>query len=273
MALAAAVLAFPAMPARAYEYHEFSQAKEQVLATVRTIALRPVALPARFENREAIQRQFETELTAALVAAGFRVVPGADFDAVWRQNARRLGGVFDIVTGELADDKFNTCYEYTARELARLYDVDAIAILALTPGAVQGGFARQHHGGYLAYAVGDPVVIGGKELRTSRFDELQVIYGGHFEFGLYDLAGLSLYSTKVPVDWYRIYWNRSYIQREEPPLSNPTRNSAAVREAVRPLQRSAADSNAASKPAESASDAASPDGTKPAASRPSDAAQ
>lgn len=269
-AACALVLALLVVPASAQvEYHRFSQSKDQVLATVRTIALRPISSPPRFDNRDAIVRQFETELSAALVAAGFRVVPSTVFNSVWRENASRLGGVFDIVTGKVDDAKFDTCYEYTARELARLHEVDAIAILSVTSGSIRGGFARQHHGGYLAYVAGDPVVIGGQELRTSRFDELQMIHGAVFELGLYDLAGLGLYSSAVPVEWNRIFWNRSYIDRPEPVLSDAARNSAAVRTAVRPLERSAATGAAPSKPAAPASDAAAPDAATPTTTEPS----
>lgn len=233
-AVALALLATPA--GAGFKYHEFQTPKEQLRANVRTVALRPVLAQPKVANREAVIRQIETELTTSLEAAGFRVIPSTAFDAVWRDNARRLGGVFDVVTGKLDDDKFDTCYEYTARELARLHGIDAIVIATLMKGALDGGFIRQHRGGSLAYAVGDPVFLHGQELRTSKPDELQMIQGSFLDLGLYDLAGLSVYTTSVPVEWTRVYWNRSYIDREEAPWSHSGRNAAAVREAIRPLE-------------------------------------
>jgi hypothetical protein len=250
LAPAAAALAFLATHAVAgFEYHKFQTPKGHLLASVRTIALRPVFGPPKLANREAVVRQFETEVTATLEGAGFRVIPSTAFEQVWRDNARRLGGVFDVVTGELDDQKFDTCYEYTARELARLHGIDAIAIVSLTTGAIDGGFIRQLRGGSLAYAVGDSMVLHGKELRTSKHDELQFIQGSFLDLGLYDLAGVSVYTTSVPVEWNRVYWNRSYVDREDAPWSHPERNSAAVREAVRPLEKSDEPEPAASRPA------------------------
>jgi hypothetical protein len=220
------------------ETNGFSIPRERILAEVHKIGLEPIRLPEETPNAEAVGARVEAIVASELASNGFTVVPSSEFRRIWLENAKALGGIYDRSNGASDDQKWNACFEHTARELGRQQGVDATVSLKIFLDLIEGGFQPSASGFFgEAYAAGEPIMIQGKLLTTSGNEQIQRIDGLWLGFALRDASKTNLFSLKSAIEWRRIYWRRRFEERVEPALTNDDAIRAAVARLVKRLAR------------------------------------
>ena len=187
-------------------FNPYQVPAEQVHRRVHTIALAPIQLPDETEDRQAVGAEFESLISEALAAGGFRVVPAAEYEGVWRQMSARLGGVFDPVTGKVDEKKYEAAREHAARELARRDNADAILypIIRVRPMRI-----RSTNVGL--YAGGQPLSWQGRLIGWN--DMPQKVFGTYLGVSLVDTSGVEMYSVQFPLEWTEIIRQRQHGAR------------------------------------------------------------
>ncbi len=210
------------------KYDPYKVPREHVRASVHTIALEPVRLPPSIENGAALRARIESLLTAKLRSGGFTVVPAAEYEQVWRQMSRRLGGVFDALTGVADQAKYDLAREHTARELADRLEIDALLVTMVSVSALPAGIrSSMFEAKY--YAAGQMLVFRGEPIRGAPVNLPQKVLGTYLNVRLDNLDGVDLYSVRAPIEWVEIYAGRDHDGR--PPsewLTDPSRVSETV---------------------------------------------
>lgn len=208
--------------------------KDQVLASVHTVAVMPLRLDPDARVAGEIAARIEGMVVDTLRRNGFTVVPPADFEKVWRTNSALLGGIYDPALGDPDPQKFKACLEHTARELGVRSRVDAIASASVLMDSQAGLFYARGVDAE-AYWYGWPIMLHGRHLTSQFPEQLQRVEGSWFNFVLYDPAGATLYGIRYPIEWRRIYWRRGYDDRDGPPFSDTERTQKAVDSALESL--------------------------------------
>jgi len=94
---------------------------EELGSKSRTIALVPLDTPDWIPNGETVQRKFESLIAGKLKEANFDVLPSEVYDRKWKEMAKKVGGLYDRITGKRDKQKFDAVREHTLRELHREY--------------------------------------------------------------------------------------------------------------------------------------------------------
>lgn len=236
-----AALSFASTSFAETAFNPFLVPKEQVFERVRTVALRPLRIEGGIAEAARIRSAVEALVLRELEKNGYRALPSAEFDELWRRHAGALGGIYDAATGKPDDARRRLCYEHTARELERSRSVDAVVDVAVYSGAIPHGFAERLFE-YSAWSLGEQVRWKG-QLFTSSWprDQFQHVEGLRIGVMLFDLESSGLYSASMPLEWRRIYWKRRHYDREEPVLSDMQKVQTALAALFDALRRPPAD--------------------------------
>lgn len=123
----------------------FDVPREQVIATIKRIAIIPVVMPGNLrggaEERTAIARRIEGAVAAMLREGGFEVVEAESMRVIRQQATATMGQLYDPLTGTPDSDKLKALREFTDSEFDAGNAVDGyvrVAIvreLAFTEGA------------------------------------------------------------------------------------------------------------------------------------------
>lgn len=207
--------------------------KEQLQTTIRTIALRPVVLPAGTEDAEALTQRIEQLIVDKLAAKGFQTVSASAFAQVWRQLAERSGGVFNAVTGEPDKKKLEAVRDHTLRELARLHHIDAVIVPTVYLDSWIPGIRLGLPGYY--YAADEAVVWHGQPLRDVPAFRPQKVIGSHLGISLMDLSAVRTYGMSAYIELTKVYIARGYEEKPRSQLYRTDRLQRAVNAALDPL--------------------------------------
>lgn len=194
-------------------------------AEVKKVALVPIDISGSPETFGAVRNDVETRFAQALAAQGFQVVASAEYRRVWSTLAGRLGGVYDPVTGEPVTEKWKTCFDLVARELARDHAVDAVVMPVLSYGSMDwssSGFLG------LATVMGEQVTMHGKSVRGMGPLAANRIVGSWFGVVVRDLAGAELFDLRYPIQWSRVFSARSWADRPDGEFRDPADVQRAV---------------------------------------------
>lgn len=212
-------LAPGASPAAAGEntkgYDPFVIPAAKFHAEVKKVVLAPVNISGSPETFGAIRNDVETRFVQALAAQGFQVVESAEYRRVWSMLAGQLGGVYDPVTGEPVVEKWKTCFDLVARELARDHGVDAVVMPVLSYGSIDWGSSGFSG---IATVLGEQVTMRGKSVPTLAADR---IVGSWFGVVVRDLAGAELFDLRYPIQWARVFSARSWADRPDGEFRDP----------------------------------------------------
>lgn len=213
------------------ELNPYEMPAQQFAARVRTIALRPIGVPGDVPHPDALRARIEALVGDRLRAKGYEVVAPTVWAATWLEMSRRLGGTFDVITGDPRPEQFKAAFDHTARELERTHGVDAVlsAFVSIGPASFgRGLFAFETWGQSLRYA--------GQVVGPEIWEAPQSVRGAYLNVLITDLAGDKLYGIRYGIEWTAIYVARGY---EERPLAEvfdePERIERAVDEDLAPL--------------------------------------
>jgi hypothetical protein len=224
LAFGLALLAGGARGAAGEDYDPFRIPREQFRAQVKRVALRPLVAPPGAPEVVRARASLEGLIAAALERQGFAVVPSREFGEAWRRFAGDLGGVYDPVSGEPDEAKYQAAWEYTTRELETRLDVDAILVSNVHYDFIQPalGFGDWK-------AAGKTLLWQGQPLGAAPIAQPQRVEGPFLGVRIFDRAAVLLYDVRMPLEWSRIYAGRGYEERPETELLNDaTRNAEVV---------------------------------------------
>jgi hypothetical protein len=103
----------------------FKVPRAQLIATVRTVGVLPVAIVEIVPDADTVARRLESEVLAHMAPAGFELVSPEVMKEVEARARTAVGGLFDPLTGRQIQDKVRAFHEYNAKEYRRDHPVDA----------------------------------------------------------------------------------------------------------------------------------------------------
>jgi len=112
--------------------------REQFHAKVRTIGIAEFDVPSDLENPDAVKQRFEGLIIEMLESQGFQTVPSEQVTAIWKEMETQMGGMFDPMTGELNEEKYEAARLHALQEIATRFGADAV--LHPTIGVVDAEF-------------------------------------------------------------------------------------------------------------------------------------
>lgn len=92
---------------------------------VKTVVILPLKLSAKTKNREQIQKNLETFITAKLKGVDIKVVPSKEYDSLWEEMVKKSGGLFDPYTGETDPEKYRSLRKESIRRILVKFKADA----------------------------------------------------------------------------------------------------------------------------------------------------
>ena len=121
----------PADETREVEEVKLELEEIEKLASVSTLAMRPVRIAQVAGSRPEIAKQLGTVVYDKLTRAGFSVIPPAAHDEIRDRINRDLGGIYDPITGRLIEERAKTLIEYQEREYNERYSPDGEVFVAV----------------------------------------------------------------------------------------------------------------------------------------------
>jgi len=206
---AAILFAVPPAAAAAAEDEAYRVPKAVVSSRVETIAIATVHVPTETTEPLGARQAIAASVTHELQRKGYEVVPPAEYEALWRTYAAKLGKVFDPNTGQRDEKKAEAVFDLTGRELASRHGVDAVLFVHVYRADLfpTGGYEELGPG----YRVGDQKLRWqGETVGNGLLWHPQRIIGNVIDLVLVDLSGATMYATTTPIEWTRIYLARSH---------------------------------------------------------------
>jgi hypothetical protein len=105
-------------------YNPFVVSRSDIYEKVDTLAMLPLQCPD-FDRKEEVSARYEALITERLVAAGFKVIPSKESASIRNTMIEQLGGIFDPVTGQVAEAKRQAVSDYLVQEMNAKFDIDA----------------------------------------------------------------------------------------------------------------------------------------------------
>lgn len=114
--------------ATAPPYNPFQVPEEQFRATVKRIALAPIAVPPQLGISESAKLRFDSLIEAKLQEAGFATFPAKSWGEIFARIQQEVGGVFDPRTGSPDETKVKMVWARTANEVRSKFQFDAVLL-------------------------------------------------------------------------------------------------------------------------------------------------
>lgn len=207
------------------EYDPFEIPRERFERTVRTIALRPLALPPGTANGPAVRRDIEGRIEAKLRSLGYEVVPSTEYEQIWRGMSERVGGVYDERTGAADLERYAAVREHTMNELQTSHGADAL----LTPKVFLHRMRAVQSWRHFVVPGGEKLLWRGEPIGSAPIAQPQLVIGAWLGITISDLAGAKLYSISWALEWTEIYAAGSHEERDEAKrFSDEARKQSAV---------------------------------------------
>jgi len=166
----------------------------ELLRAHRRIALASLELPPRaLEQGPGVQARYRELLTAKLVAMGFEIVGGTDFDELWAAERAASGGFFDRLSGQPDLPRANAAQ---ARVMAALRERDQVTAVIIPSIVVRKAHFTE---GYARWdGVSQSVTGGGSALFNKSIFNRDLGYAGvlnalSLELRILDDSGTVLY--------------------------------------------------------------------------------
>ena len=209
----------------AEEVDPFTMPKEYFATSVRTIALAPFTLPIETADASTLRADLESRIRKRLEAKGYEVVPSSVFHEQWIHFAKKLGGVFDPVTGDANTEEWDTVFEYTTRQLRTSHDIDAVAF----PSVLRAPLAVWDSSGLIspgyAAANDEQVMWEGAPLPLHPLNRPQMVVGNHLVLEIRDINGEQMYGIVFPIEIVETFVAGGH---EEKPPAEQYKNDAWI---------------------------------------------
>ena len=199
-------------------------AEEMRQRGVRTIALAPLRVDAGIADPVRARSELEPRVTARLVAAGFEVVPSAEFERLWRSAASEVGGVYDPVTGEHDRERFDAVQASVLHDLRVRHRADAVLRMAV----VRVSFYLPDAALWF-YGTKDLLYWPRREGQTAGFDRATFAAVSCLDLRLTDLDERELYTDRGGLETIETYAGQT---RAERPLDERMRDPERLEQAI-----------------------------------------
>ncbi len=204
-------------------YNPFKIPSSELRDRVRTIALAPVAANPNLVDREYTRAQIEPILIERLRAGGFGVVLSEEMERFWRRAANDVGAVFDPVSGEVDEERFEVVEAAVYRDLRAEHKADAVLYVRIT--AVElflTGSTVDYCG-----VTGDKVYWPGSGIPL--LEHTTIVYALCLNTELHDLEGRNLYGIRHGIETVETYFRQTRAVR---PLEHRLRDRERLAQAV-----------------------------------------
>jgi len=220
----------------------FSIPREEFQQGAQTIVLAPVVGPSGIQVAESLLVQIDTLIEVMLRGAGYRCVSRSEYVATWDHILAQMGGLYDSVTGELDELRFEVAREQLRRDLRDVYQPDFVLYPEIW--VVEAVFAN----GVARWDGTSQSLVGFGTRALNVIDAVLHQYDGFLPTGV--VNALSLGVIVENMDGIEIFQNVGGIEvlekvgrdvgRAEPVLfetilTDPERNQTAVRTVLLPL--------------------------------------
>jgi hypothetical protein len=203
------------------QYDPFKVTEAEVRSRVDTIALAPLRVSSDLVDPPAARAAIEPLVTAKLERAGFRVVPSAEFDALWRAAASAIGDVYDPKTGEANKERWEAVEDAVYHDLAKQHGADALLYLQISVEEFPLPTQRL----WFCGTQGELYWPGGLPL----FARPTLAYATCLNASLYDMEERALYSIRSGLQTTQTYALQTWAER---PKEELLRDEAALQNAV-----------------------------------------
>jgi hypothetical protein len=216
----------------------FSIPREEFLRTARTIVLAPVSGPPGIEVAESLLTQIDSMIEETLLGAGYFCVPRGAYDEAWDRIVVQMGGLYDSVTGEFDEMRFEVAHEQLRRDLFDMHHPDYLLYPEVW--VVQAS----HSGGVAEWDGTSQPVVGFGWRVLDVIGALLNQTEGFLEPGVVDAISLGVVVENMDgVEILRSAGGIEVLKEKtldppalyEPILTDPERNQEAVRTALLPL--------------------------------------
>jgi hypothetical protein len=211
-----------AASACATPYDPFRVPAPELRGRVRTIALAPIRVNADLVDPVTARERLEPLVAAKLAAAGFRIVASEELERLWRSAADDVGGVFDPVTGEADDERYQAVESAVHHELRAQHGVDAVLRMWIDTVELFLALSSVTFCG----TTGDAYWPGGT---LGTFETATLVRAACFHTVLVDLEERELYGIRAGLETIETYARQT---RAERPLSARLADPAGLRDAV-----------------------------------------
>lgn len=158
-----------------------------------TIALQPIRLPD-VADASVVRADFHRLLQEKLESHGFEVVPADVFAEQWRAKLEDIGGVYDAVTGERDEARYDATLAAVRAGLAESHGASAFLVTGIDSREVAFSGGTLTYGGVKEKAY----VKGGKSLFGTTLN-VGILRAVFLEAELFDMQGTSLYANTAGV--------------------------------------------------------------------------
>jgi len=229
--LTAALLA----SACATPYDPFRIPAPELRGRVRTIALTPLRVSPDVADPVLARQKLEPLVAAKLAAGGFEVVAADEVDRLWRSAAADVGDLFDPVSGEVDEERYEAVEASVYHELRAGRGVDAVLRMRIETVEL-----------YLSHATAtfcgttDQVYWPGETLGL--FEVATLVLASCFSTVLFDMEERELYGIRSGLETIETYARQTRAERPlEQRLNDPARLQQAVDNTLGPLAGGAAE--------------------------------
>jgi hypothetical protein len=203
-------------------YDPFRIPAGELRERVRTIAIVPLRVSAGVADPALAREKIEPLVAARLAAGGFRVVGADEVDRAWRATVAEIGDLFDPVTGELDEERFEAVEDAVHHQLRTEHGVDAVLWMRVHAVELYLTGAKATFCGTT-----DAVYWPGDGLGT--FESTTLVLASCLSTTLYDMEERELYTIRSGLETIETYARQT---RAERPLGERLQDPARLREAV-----------------------------------------
>jgi hypothetical protein len=214
-------------------YDPFRIPADELRQRVRTIAIVPLRVSAGVADRALARERIEPLVAARLAAGGFQVVGADEVDRLWREAVAEVGDLFDPVTGELDEERFQAVEDAVHHQLRTERGVDAMLWMRVHAVELYLTGAKATFCGTT-----DAVYWSGEGLGI--FESTTLVLASCLTTTLYDMEERELYAIRSGLETIETYARQT--RSERPPgerLRDPERLRLAVEATIGPLAEAA----------------------------------
>ena len=189
---------------------------------VDTIALVPLAVEIDLDDEERVRALIEPRAIAMLRERGFEVVPPEEWERRWLAIAQEIGPIWDPVTGERDDERYEAARTAIHHDLAMERGVDALGFLILLSDEIEASGPSPELCG-----ISRDVYWPGE--RLARNTRVTSVHGVCLGFAIFDLDRRKLHAARHGLEWIDTYARQTHARR---PLAARLRNASVIEEAL-----------------------------------------
>ena len=205
-------------------YDPFRIPAAELRARVHTIALAPLRVSAGVAEPTRARQEIEPLVVEQLAAGGFQVVASDEMERLWRSAAAEVGDVFDPVSGERDEERYEAVEAAVYHELRLQYQVDAVLWMRIYAIELFLVGSRAAFCGTVG-----PVYWSNPEKQIDSSERATLVLATCVDAALYDLEERMLYGIRSGLETIETFARQT---RAERPLEQRLRDPSRLREAV-----------------------------------------